>query len=117
MNQEEQIGDIKVKVEASDKVKLEGGFEDAGGIISKTKSKVVEVSVTAFMKTVESVALGFENKMNELQSKTSFSEASIEFGLATDGKGNIYIFQVGSEVNLKVTLTWKPNSSGARQEE
>ena len=37
-------------------------------------------------------------------------EATVEFGLALDGRGGILVFQGSGKVHLTVTLTWKPGA-------
>lgn len=89
-----------------------GGFEDLGfgrevtDRVQQSAAKVVEVGTDAFMSVIGSLARSFEERVLSLREDTSIDEATLEFGLTVDEESNVYVFKVGSEVNLKVTLKW-----------
>lgn len=119
--QDNQSGIIKIKIETTPSIATPAapasGYEDVGGldkvgqVIQATSEKIVAVSVDAFMTHVDEVARGFEAKMIQLRQQTTIDEATLEFGLVADAEGNVYVFKVGSEVNLKVSLKWNVPSA------
>ena len=101
---------IKIKVEPSEShaSDTESGFHDVGIRNTAEYAKAaINLTFKEVMNTVHHVACGFQEKLDVLAEKTTLDEASLDFGVKIDGKGNVYIGEVGLGTNFNVSLRWK----------
>jgi hypothetical protein len=125
-----QIGEnslIKIRVDNTDLTIRENtsgsGFEDVGtGKIQETLRKTAETVTTVSsdvfnetMSTVQALAYGFQRKLDDMKDQTSLDEASVEFGLAIDGKGNVGVAELGGLAHFKISLKWKVTSHSQKE--
>jgi hypothetical protein len=117
-----QVGEnslIKIRVDSTIPIISESkpgsGFEDVGtGKIQETLQKTAETVTTVSsdvfnetMGTVQALAYGFQKKLDDMKDQTNLDEASVEFGLAIDGKGNVGVVELGGLAHFKISLKWK----------
>jgi hypothetical protein len=89
-----------------------GAKDKAKETVQVIAGQVVEVGVDVFTSTISALARGFQREMDDLVKETQFTKAKLEFGLAVDLSGDVYILNAGSNVNVKVTLDWNRKSVG-----
>lgn len=104
-------GSIKIKI-APVSLDEKGGFQDVSikSTIKETAESIVDVGSDVFnamMNTVQALAYGVQDKINEMKGSTTLDEVSLEFGLNIDGKGSVQVLELGAGADFKVSLKWK----------